>query len=97
MAGKRTLIVVSRAPTELKDALAGVMLDVSLARFNASMDEFNTERLVSFPRCGSDIVGMGDGLCRSATATPRLRLQTSRATRYTASLLNLKVKNSIPY
>ena len=43
--GKSTLIIVRRAPTEPKTALAGVMLETSFARFMASMATFNEERV----------------------------------------------------
>jgi hypothetical protein len=41
---KRTLIIVSRTLTEPKTALAGVMLDISFARFKVSIVTFSVER-----------------------------------------------------
>ena len=40
---KRVLIIARRTLTEPKAALAGVMLDISFARFKASMATFNGE------------------------------------------------------
>ena len=41
---KHTLNIVSRALTEAKTALAGVILETSFARFMASMATFSEER-----------------------------------------------------
>ena len=49
--GKRTLIIVSRTPTEPKTALAGVILETSFARFTASIAIFNKERASSRRFC----------------------------------------------
>ena len=42
-------MVVRITPTEPKTALAGVTLESSFARFNASMDAFNTRIVPSRP------------------------------------------------
>jgi hypothetical protein len=44
-----TLIAVRRTLAEPKTALAGVMLEISFARFRASMAMFNIEREPSRP------------------------------------------------
>jgi len=46
---KHTLTIASRILTEPKTALAGVMLEISFARFMASIAIFNEERFLSFP------------------------------------------------
>lgn len=43
--GQRTLIVSRREPTEPKAALAGVMVDLSFARFRVSMGTFSFEKV----------------------------------------------------
>ena len=45
--GGRTLIIVRRTATELKTALAGVMLEISFARFMNSISTFNPEVILS--------------------------------------------------
>ena len=72
-----TLIVVSKAVTEPKVALAGVMLEDSFAWFRASMVTFNAESMVvsfSFPFCRRDleviVVTKVEGRCSVHTARP---------------------------
>ena len=50
--GVRTLIVVRRAPAELKTYLVGLVLDFCSARFRALMDAVNEERAPSVAGCG---------------------------------------------
>jgi len=46
---KHTLTIVRRILTDPKTALAGVMLEISFARFMASMAMFNEEMVPSRP------------------------------------------------
>ena len=46
---KRTLIIVRRKLTEPKTAFAGVILEISFARFMVSMATFNEERVPPRP------------------------------------------------
>ena len=46
---RRTLIMARRMLAEPKAAFAGVTLEISFARFKASMVTFKAERVFSFP------------------------------------------------
>ena len=51
---ERTLIMARRTLTEPKAAFAGVIPDISFARFRASMATLNAERILSLPSCRWD-------------------------------------------
>ena len=63
---KRTLTIVNTTLTEPKTALAGVTLEISFARFIASMDTFNVERRPLRPlgRCEFVAIVKTGGRCR---------------------------------
>ena len=55
---ERTLIMVSRRPTEPKTALAGVILATSFARFIASIARFSEEMVPSRPFSRRDLASI---------------------------------------
>ena len=58
---ERTLIIVRRTLTELKTALAGVMLEISFARFVASMATFSEEIMLPRPFGCWELVSIARG------------------------------------
>jgi len=66
--GERTLTMVRTTLTEPKTALAGVMLEISFARFMASMAAFNGEIAPSRRSGRLDVVAMVEarGSCEGA-------------------------------
>ena len=68
---KRTPIIVKITATEPKTALAGVMLEISFARFEASMSTFKAERTPSrsFGRWEFVAIDETRGICEKVAWT----------------------------
>jgi hypothetical protein len=56
------LTITNKTPTEPKTALAGVMLEISFARFRPSIATFNAEMAPSRPFCCWDVVAIVENL-----------------------------------
>ena len=70
---RHTLIIVRRTPAAPKTALAGVMLEISFARFRASMAALSKGRGPSGPFCcgnSDDIVGISGAMVYGGEGRP---------------------------